>query len=50
MTRAAARWALRENLTWLTLLTTEANTAANTLYTSLGMDDVGHYHYRSLPG
>ena len=50
MTRAAARWALRENLTWLTLLTTEANTAANTLYTSLGMDVVGHYHYRSLPG
>ena len=49
LTRAAAYWALDQNLTHLTLVTTQANDAANALYTSLGMHVVGHYHYRIYP-
>lgn len=49
MTRAAAFWAQDQGADFLTLLTTQANTGANALYTSLGMTLVGQYHYRILP-
>lgn len=49
LTRAAAFWARDNGALWLTLVTTKANTAANGLYTSLGMTLVGHYHYRIKP-
>ena len=49
MTRAAAFWAQGQGVTWLTLVTTQVNTGANALYTSLGMTLVGQYHYRFLP-
>ena len=48
LTRAAAFWAQDEGAAWFTLLTTQANTGANALYTSLGMVHVGQYHYRVL--
>jgi len=44
--RAAAEWAQDNGATHLSLAVTCANTAANALYTSLGMTVVGHYHYR----
>jgi GNAT superfamily N-acetyltransferase len=46
---AAARWAQAKGATYLTLVTTQENQAANALYTSLGMTHVGQYHYRILP-
>jgi N-acetylglutamate synthase len=49
MTVAAAFWAQTHGAQWLTLVTTRANTAANALYASLGMEVVGQYHYRVLP-
>lgn len=48
LTRAAARWALRQGAETLALMTTDANTAANALYRRLGMQVAGHYHYRIL--
>ena len=47
LTRAAAFWAQAHGARWLTLVTTCENTAANRLYTSLGMHCVGQYHYRA---
>ncbi|MEM8790373.1 MAG: GNAT family N-acetyltransferase [Pseudomonadota bacterium] len=47
--RGAARWAGERGAGSLALAVTEANTAANTLYQKLGMEVVGHYHYRVLP-
>lgn len=44
--RAAAHWAEREGAQFLTLAVTRANAPANALYASLGMQVVGHYHYR----
>ena len=49
LTCAAAFWAQKQGADYLTLVTTEANTGANTLYSSLGMTLVGNYHYRTLP-
>jgi len=49
LTRAAAFWALARGADYLTLVTTQANTGANALYSSLGMTLVGHYYYRTLP-
>ena len=49
LTCAAARWAQAHGATYLTLVTTQENVAANALYASLGMTLVGHYHYRILP-
>ncbi len=49
LTRAAAFWAQDNGADYLTLVTTQANTGANALYSSLGMTLVGHYHYRTLP-
>ncbi len=46
LTRAAAFWAFERAVPYLTLITTTANLAANALYTSLGFQVVGHYHYR----
>lgn len=49
LTNAAALWAGKQGATHLTLVTTADNRGANALYTSLGMNVVGQYHYRSLP-
>ena len=46
VTRHAARWAAEHGATHLSALCTQANTAANALYTSLGLSVVGQYHYR----
>lgn len=46
LTIAAAFWAKAQGAAFVTLVTTQANVAANTLYTSLGMQPVGQYHYR----
>lgn len=44
--RAAAIWAQQNGANDLSVVVTEANSAARALYTSLGMEVVGHYHYR----
>lgn len=49
LTNAAAYWAQTQGATYLTLVTTQENIAANALYASLGMTHVGQYHYRILP-
>jgi len=48
--RAAAFWAQDQRATWFSLVVTQANQGANRLYQSLGMQVVGHYHYRIHPG
>ncbi len=48
MMRAAARWAEAQGAQWVACLHTRRNTGAHALYSSLGMADVGHYHYRIL--
>jgi len=45
-TKQAALWAAQNGTDYLATLCTQANTGANTLYTSLGMAPVGQYHYR----
>jgi len=42
----AAHWASRHGAYHLAVLCTEANTAANGLYASMGFAQVGAYHYR----
>lgn len=49
LTRAVALWGEKQGATHLALLCTKANTGANALYTSLGMQVVGEYHYRIKP-
>ena len=49
MLRAMAFWAQNNGASWFSLVVTEANVGANALYASLGMEVVGHYHYRQLP-
>ncbi|WP_239520606.1 GNAT family N-acetyltransferase [Pseudooceanicola aestuarii] len=44
-----ARWAVAQGAADFALLCTRANDAANRLYSSLGMEIVGHYHYRQKP-
>ena len=44
--RAAAAWAQDVGATQISVVVTDANKAANALYASLGMQIVGHYHYR----
>ncbi|MBN2629997.1 MAG: GNAT family N-acetyltransferase [Rhodobacteraceae bacterium] len=44
--RAAAGWALENGADRLSLVVTVANVAARRLYASMGMEVVGHYHYR----
>jgi GNAT superfamily N-acetyltransferase len=43
---AAAHWALDQGADTLSLVVTAANEPARALYASLGMQVVGHYHYR----
>jgi GNAT superfamily N-acetyltransferase len=43
---AAANWASEEGATRLSLVVTRQNAAARALYARLGMQTVGHYHYR----
>ncbi|MFZ7093471.1 GNAT family N-acetyltransferase [Primorskyibacter sp. 2E233] len=49
MMRAAGFWAVANGAPWLALAVTKANTGANALYASLGMEVVGQYHYRMKP-
>jgi len=44
--RQAAHWARATGADWMSVLCTQANTGANGLYASLGMQLVGQYHYR----
>ena len=44
--RAAAVWAQEQGAKTLSLVVTTANAGARSLYTSVGMQVVGHYHYR----
>ena len=44
--RHAAIWAQNQGATYFSLVVTDANLAANALYSKLGMTVVGHYHYR----
>ncbi len=47
MMRQAAFWAMDNGATHMSVLCTQANVAANALYSSLGLTLVGHYHYRN---
>lgn len=47
--RDAANWTLRNGGEWVALAVTSSNTAACALYRSLGMTEVGGYHYRVRP-
>lgn len=47
--RGAAFWARDHGARELSVICTQANGAANSLYASLGMRHVGQYHYRGLP-
>jgi len=49
MMRAAALWAQDQGADQIVVLVTQANAAARALYASLGMRDVGQYHYRMKP-
>ena len=44
---AAANWAAAQGATEMCLAVTKANGAARALYASLGLADVGSYHYRT---
>jgi ribosomal protein S18 acetylase RimI-like enzyme len=44
--RAAANWAAAEGAAQLSLVVTARNIAARALYTRIGMQAVGQYHYR----
>ncbi|MHC0052156.1 GNAT family N-acetyltransferase [Actibacterium sp. D379-3] len=46
MMREAAFWAQSHGAETLAVLVTKANAPARALYASLGMQDVGYYHYR----
>lgn len=46
MMHAAGDWAANNGADTFSLLVTQRNTAARSLYTSLGFQPVGHYHYR----
>lgn len=47
--RAAALWAQKHGAHTLSVICVRDNIGANALYTSLGMQPVGQYHYRYLP-
>lgn len=49
MMRGAAFWAEAQGAHTLSVICTDANSAANALYTSLGFCVVGQYHYRLKP-
>lgn len=46
MLRAAAGWAQGQGAATLSLVVTEANSAARALYARMGMVETGRYHYR----
>ncbi|MFD1159895.1 GNAT family N-acetyltransferase [Roseovarius aestuarii] len=46
MMRQAAFWAAEQGATHMSVICTQANAAANALYSSLGLTLVGQYHYR----
>lgn len=48
MMRATAAWAQANGAHHITCITTEANTAALSLYAKLGMEPVARYHYRMV--
>ncbi len=50
MMHHAANWARKEGAAHLAVLVTKANSGANGLYASLGMQIVGEYHYRVKTG
>lgn len=45
--QAAGAWAQAAGAAWLALAVTRGNLPARALYASLGMQGVGHYHYRT---
>lgn len=47
--RAAATWTQDQGAVWMSVAVTQANSAAIALYSSLGMQHVGQYHYRAKP-
>lgn len=49
MMRGAALWAAKQGAQTMSVMCTTGNSGANALYASLGMEDVGHYHYRYIP-
>ena len=50
MITEAANWLAAQGVSRLALVVTRANEAANPLYRSMGLEDVGAYHYRLAPG
>lgn len=46
--RQAALWTVQQGGMFISALCTQANTGANALYASLGLEVVGQYHYRKL--
>ena len=46
MMRQAALWAEGHDATHMSVICTQANTAANALYVSMGFTLAGQYHYR----
>ena len=46
--RASAKWAAEHGAHTISVLCTDANMGANALYSGLGFERVGHYHYREL--
>lgn len=49
MMHAASAWALQNGATQMSIAVTDANATAKSLYHSLGMTQVGRYHYRIKP-
>lgn len=49
MMHAASAWAIANGATQMAIAVTDANDAAKSLYRSLGMTEVGRYHYRIKP-
>lgn len=49
MVRGMAHWAQGQGAGTFALAVTESNAAARALYTTLGMTEVAHYHYRERP-
>lgn len=46
--QASANWAVANGVEWISLIVTQANTAANAMYQKLGMEVLSGYHYRRL--
>ena len=42
----AANWAMERGCLYFSLIASDSNEKANQLYTKLGMEPIGHYHYR----